>query len=399
MTYTFRHALLALLLCAASLASAAAEPGFKSIFNGQDLTGWDGRPGLWSVKDGCIRGETTATNRAPGNTFLIWRDGAPKNFELKLRYRILTGNNSGIQYRSRETDKWVVTGYQGEIVNQLGKTGFLYHEAGRGWLTDVGDFMEIDADGKLDVVGIVANRKALMDAPYHTDKEWNEYHIVCRGNHIVQYLNGYPTVELIDNHVDKADPKSPKQRSLEGVIALQIHGGAAMTVDFKDIRLKVLDENYGEARRLFNGVDLTGWKDADGKWSVVPLAEGTDSPRRTKPSGPLNVLKCAGGGNPAIGLNTPAPRTANFVLRFQRRVVGADKTGGDTPIKPVSGWETWEVEIGGKQKAAKIGVRLVSGVANEGWLPFDWSLITLPSDVAVEYRNIVLIPGSEPPAK
>lgn len=373
-------------LLAGAAALAADEPGFKSIFNGQDLTGWDGRPGFWSVKDGHIRGETTPTNRAPGNTFLIWRDGTLKNFELKLRYRILTGNNSGVQYRSRETDKWVVTGYQAEIENKLGKTGFLYHEAGREWLTDVGDFMEIAPDGKLAVMGVVANPKAIFAAPYHTDKEWNEYHFVCRGNHIVHHINGYQTIELIDQHVDKADPKSPKQRLMEGILALQIHGGGPMTVDFKDIRLKVLAENFGEARRLFNGVDLTGWKDADGKWSVAPLAEGSDSSRRTKPSGPLNVLKCAGGG--ASPLAMTAPPAGSYVLRFQRRAAGDEKTGGDTAIKPVLGWQTWEVEV----KAGRLTALSRNGAATESKFPFVDGAPALRSDTAAEYRNIVLIP-------
>ena len=65
------------------------EEGFGSLFNGKDLTGWDGRPGLWAVNEGAIRGETTATNRAPGNTFLIWRGGILKDFDLRLSYRIL----------------------------------------------------------------------------------------------------------------------------------------------------------------------------------------------------------------------------------------------------------------------------------------------------------------------
>jgi len=356
MIRAFHHTALALLASAGALAATAAdvanaahvanaadEPGFKAIFSGQDLAGWDGRPGFWAVKDGHIRGETTPSNPAPGNTFLIWREGTLKNFELKLRYRILTGNNSGVQYRSRETDQWVVAGYQAEVENKLGKTGFLYHEAGRGWLTDVGDFMEISPDGKLDVVGVVANPAVIHAAPYHTDNAWNEYHFICRGNHIVHHLNGFQTIELIDHHEDKADAQSLRQRCREGVLALQIHGGGPMTVDYKDIRLKVLAGNFGDARRLFNGVDLTGWKDAEGKWSVAPMAEGTDSPRQTKPSGPLNVLKCAGGGASPLALITPP--AGSYVLRCQRRAAGDEKTGGDTAVKPVLGWETWEAEV------------------------------------------------------
>ena len=143
MPIVFRFIVAVMLVVSVSGACLAADPvkqdpnaGFESIFNGKDLTGWDGRPGFWEVKqdsDGAfIRGQTTKAKPAPGNTFLIWRDGKLKDFELKVTYRITTGNNSGVQYRSKEIRKWVVSGYQSEVQNLLGKTGFLYHESGRG---------------------------------------------------------------------------------------------------------------------------------------------------------------------------------------------------------------------------------------------------------------------------
>src|ERR1051325_3792823 len=97
-----------LALCAASFAVSPAavltddeEPGFKSLFNGKDLSGWDGNPKFWSVKDGAITGQTTDDNKTEGNTFLIWRDGTVDDFELRLSYKIV-GGNSGIQYRSKD---------------------------------------------------------------------------------------------------------------------------------------------------------------------------------------------------------------------------------------------------------------------------------------------------------
>ncbi len=82
--------------------AAPPEPAdMRAIFNGNDLTGWDGDPRLWSVKDGAIRGETTAENAARGNTFIIWKDGVTKDFELRLSFRCNASNNSGIQYRSK----------------------------------------------------------------------------------------------------------------------------------------------------------------------------------------------------------------------------------------------------------------------------------------------------------
>ena len=78
-----------------------AESGLKSIFNGKDLSGWDGDSRLWEVKDGVIRGETTAEKKSNGNTFLIWKDGGTKDFELRLSFKVSSVNNSGIQYRSK----------------------------------------------------------------------------------------------------------------------------------------------------------------------------------------------------------------------------------------------------------------------------------------------------------
>jgi len=83
----------------------AADAGFKSIFNGKDLTGWEGLS-FWSVKDGAIVGQTTAEKPTKGNTFLLWKDGTLANFELRLKFRLTAQNekafgNSGIQYRSK----------------------------------------------------------------------------------------------------------------------------------------------------------------------------------------------------------------------------------------------------------------------------------------------------------
>ncbi|MHC4743764.1 MAG: 3-keto-disaccharide hydrolase, partial [Planctomycetota bacterium] len=180
---------------AAAGAGDVVEGGFISLFNGKDLTGWDGDPRLWSVKDGAIRGETTEENPARGNTFCIWRGGKVKDFILKVSYRIQNGN-SGIQYRSKEVDKWRISGYQAEVTNGLGSAGFLYHERGRGSLVRVGDFGIIDSEGKKSGVGKVSDLGELKKAKYCREKDWNEYTIIARGNHLMHYLNGYPMIEL-----------------------------------------------------------------------------------------------------------------------------------------------------------------------------------------------------------
>jgi len=241
---------------------AAVESGFVSLFNGKDLTDWDGDPRLWSVQDGAIRGQTTPQKPARGNTFCVWRGGKLKDFILKIKFRI-AGGNSGVQYRSKEVDKWRISGYQAEVCNG-GGVGFLYHERGRGGLVNVGDFVEINAvegKAKKEVIGKVADRKALSQAGYYKPKDWNEYIIIAQGNYLRQYLNGFPTVALIDNDrvTDPKDPKDTRGAAREGLLALQIHAGPPMVVEFKDIRIKHLKSNYGRAFRLFNGKDLTGW--------------------------------------------------------------------------------------------------------------------------------------------
>ena len=92
--------LVALTTLMAIQSAAAGDKGFKTIFNGKDLSGWDGDTELWSVKDGVIHGETTPEKKANGNTFLIWEGGTTKDFELRLSFRCNATNNSGIQYRS-----------------------------------------------------------------------------------------------------------------------------------------------------------------------------------------------------------------------------------------------------------------------------------------------------------
>jgi hypothetical protein len=269
----------------AALAGDSSQ-GWVSVFNGKDLTGWDGDPRLWSVKDGVIRGQTTLTNSALGNTFLIWRDGKLRDFELKIKFRIQNGN-SGIQYRSKEVDKWVVGGYQAEVENNPGKVGFLYHERGRGWLVNVGDLMVIDEKGGKEVVSNVSDVDELIKAGYYKDKDWNEYHIIAQGNHLIQYLNGYKTMELIDNDriTNPDDPKDLNGSAREGILALQIHAGPPMLVEFKDIFVKNLDpDKCGDAQLIFNGRNLDEWTTkADSgkadKWVVGKASVSSADPK------------------------------------------------------------------------------------------------------------------------
>lgn len=217
--------------------TAPAEPDdMKQLFT-KDLEGWDGDTKLWSYKDGVVKGETTKENPARGNTFLLWKGGTLGDFELRLTFRI-KGGNSGIQYRSKhlpfkdgDVNKWVVSGYQAEVEDTPGKVGFLYHERGRGYLCNVGERVEIGDDAKPKVVGKLGD-KAAIGATYKKS-DWNDYIIIAKGNHIVHYLNGVQTVDVTDN--------DQKNRALSGILALQLHAGPPMVVEFKNVRLKQLD--------------------------------------------------------------------------------------------------------------------------------------------------------------
>jgi hypothetical protein len=237
--------------------TAPPEPAdMKPLCNGKDLTGWDGDKRLWSVKDGAIRGETTKENPTYGNTFLLYvgDQGKPvvfKDFELRLAFRI-EGGNAGVQYRSahkpfKDTDKnrWVVAGYQAEVEDTPGKAGFLYHESGRGWLVNVGDKVEIGEDSKPQVVGKLGNKDAI--AKTYRKSDWNEYVIRCEGNKVQHWLNGIQTIELIDNDAQPTLSKDGKPnpysyRCLEGILALQIHAGPPMWVDYRNVRIKELNK-------------------------------------------------------------------------------------------------------------------------------------------------------------
>ena len=125
---------LALFSLFAAAPSLHAEEGFRPLFNGKDLTGWEGNPELWTVEEGFITGKTNGPEHLAYNQFLIWRGGTLKNFELRVTART-TGNNTGIQYRSKElTDvgPWSIGGYQCDIHPAAPNNAMLYDERGGG---------------------------------------------------------------------------------------------------------------------------------------------------------------------------------------------------------------------------------------------------------------------------
>ena len=231
LTWTLVLSLLAVIGCA-GLKTSIADDGFVSIFDGKTLEGWDGDPKFWKVEDGAITGRTTKENPTKGNTFIIWKAGQTADFELKLQYKIIKGN-SGIQYRSfkaKGPDEWRIGGYQADF--EAGKTysGILYGERFRGILANRGQKTVIGDNGKPTVVGKVGDSAEIQKAIKHED--WNDYHIIAKGYHFVHKINGVVTMECTDEDKD--------MRRADGLLALQLHAGPPMTVQFRNIRIKHL---------------------------------------------------------------------------------------------------------------------------------------------------------------
>jgi hypothetical protein len=203
--------------------------GFRLIFDGKSLDGWDGNPKLWSVKDGAIVGETTRENPAKGNTFLIWKGGTVSDFEIRFQFRLTGKNNSGVQYRSKDHGNWVAGGYQYDINPGPEHMGKLYDEKGkRGRMAMGGE--KVTWKEKKEVAGPTVDKDVLAKAEKRED--WNEGAIVGKGNRILHLVNGVTVVDFTD--------EDEKNRLLTGIVALQIHAGAPMKIEFKTIRVKEL---------------------------------------------------------------------------------------------------------------------------------------------------------------
>jgi len=218
--------------------AAADSADFKTLFNGENLDGWDGDPRLWSVVDGVIHGETTSENPATGNTFLIWQGGDVKDFELNLSFRCNATNNSGIMYRSEQLNSknpWSMKGYQHEIRNEEkfpNVPSFIYDEKGkRGRICLVGEKAVWTANGKKVLDDSLISKPAFKEL-MKLD-QWNEVTIIAKGNRIQHYLNGKLVLDFTDKH--------PELARSEGKIGLQLHAGKPMWAEFKNIRLRELN--------------------------------------------------------------------------------------------------------------------------------------------------------------
>lgn len=230
-----KSGILTLTLAMLCVTAHAQDQDWEVLFDGKTLDNWKGDPDLWSVEDGAITGRTTPETKLKSNSFLVYEGGELDNFELELEYKIINGN-SGIQYRSfrlPNTDHGI-GGYQADFEAGDKFSGILYGERFRGILALRGEVTELvpGKNGKMKKL-VVDNLGKSEDIQKKIKKEdWNKYRIVASGYRFKHYINGTQTIEVVDNDLPNRRPA--------GLLALQIHVGPPMTVQFRNIRVRKL---------------------------------------------------------------------------------------------------------------------------------------------------------------
>ena len=208
------------------------EAGFEPIFDGKTLDGWEGDPTYWRVEDGALVGEVTPETLLKQNSFIIWQGGTTKDFELKVAYRISPEGNSGINYRSIivPDQPWALKGYQADIDGAGRWTGQLYEERGRTFLASRGQFTEVTERGTPIIRALLGDSTQLLSSV--AEEDWNEYHLIVRGNVLIHIINNRVMSMAVDNDLER--------RRSEGLLGVQVHVGPPMKVEFRNFRLKKL---------------------------------------------------------------------------------------------------------------------------------------------------------------
>jgi len=235
--------------CKNKNASIAKEPTFQSIFNGKDLEGWFGDPNYWHVENGILIGEVRPETILKRNSFIIYKNEQPENFELKLEYRITNSGNSGVNYRSEIIDgmSYALKGYQCDIDGKNKYTGQNYEEKKRTTLAYVGESVTIpqmpDSISKTNLrknvkkncwqTRIITETKSKQQLKTNIkSNDWTSVHLIIKGNIMTHYVNGQLFSKVTD--LDKTN------RSRKGYIGVQVHVGPPMKVEYRTIEIKHL---------------------------------------------------------------------------------------------------------------------------------------------------------------
>lgn len=217
-------------VASAAVGTRPDKEGFVRIFDGKTLRHWSGDSKYWSVEEGALTGKTDGSLKA--NRFITWKDSTIRNFELRVKVKVTAGGNSGIQYRGTSRPDLgldIVTGYQCDVVaNNPNYNGMLYEEKGRRILSHTGEKVIVAPDGQPWVVGKYPVKNI---AP----NEWHDFRVLVEGNHHQHWIDGHQTADLID--------LDAKGRALEGVLAVQVHVGPQMKIQYKDFKIKHLPDN------------------------------------------------------------------------------------------------------------------------------------------------------------
>jgi hypothetical protein len=233
-----------------AIVDSTKDDGFVQIFDGETLDGWEGDTTYWRVEGGSLMGEVTPTTLLKSNTFIVWKGGTPGDFELKVEFRIAENGNSGINYRSEplEGTPHALRGYQADIDGKNNYTGQNYEERKRTTLAYRGEQVTIHSQDnpgdpeslranvknnawtKREVTGSLGNADSLKSVIKNGD--WNSCHIIAKGNHLQHYINGVLMSDVTDSDT--------VNRTMSGLLGVQVHVGPPMTVEYRNILLKQL---------------------------------------------------------------------------------------------------------------------------------------------------------------
>jgi hypothetical protein len=232
--------------------------GFVQIFDGATLNGWEGDPNVWKVENGAIVGRSPA-EKPVGTTFIIWRGGEPADFDLKAEVKAEgAGANTGIQYRSKNEvptfgrggaargasggagrgtapdPRWQIAGYQADFdyVNRF--SGQLMDSSNARFILTPRGTVVVSSDGEsAKTLAYLGSSPEL--AGYVRINDWNQYEVIAKGNTLTHIINGHVMSITIDNDT--------KLRALKGLIALQIEGNGGVTISYRNLWLKTLNQD------------------------------------------------------------------------------------------------------------------------------------------------------------
>ena len=222
---------------------------FEVIFDGTSLAGWEGDETYWRIENGVLVGEITPETLVKKNTFIIWQESQPGDFELKLDFRISENGNSGINYRSERLDSvpFALRGYQADIDGKQRYTGQNYEERKRTTLAYRGERAVISSQNNADAPGslranvknnawqnrvVIASLGNADSLKTKISTDWNECHLIAKGNSLKHYVNGVLMSEVTDN--------DSINRKASGWLGMQVHVGPPMKVEYRNIRIKSL---------------------------------------------------------------------------------------------------------------------------------------------------------------